>query len=232
MSHILLVEDEVNLAEGLAFNLRNAGYAVAHVETGEEALAVTKSGEHDLILLDIMLPGVSGLEVARAIRKRGDTRPILMITALNRTDDIIAGLDAGADDYIVKPFDLDEILARVRGSLRRQVWTQTVRGDPSPNTLTYGRWTIDFRTYRAFGPEGAKVELTAKEMAILQVFARRPGDVISRQTFLEDVWGLPPSVETRTIDNFIRRLRTMFEEDAARPRHIVSVRGAGYRFRP
>jgi DNA-binding response OmpR family regulator len=155
-----------------------------------------------------------------------------MITALNRTGDIIAGLDAGADDYVVKPFDLDEILARVRGALRRQVWSQAEASDAPADSLTYGRWTIDFRRYRATDGEGGEVELTAKELAILRVFAKHPGEVISRQTFLEDVWGLPPSVETRTVDNFILRLRRMFEDDASKPQHIVSVRGAGYRFLP
>jgi DNA-binding response OmpR family regulator len=232
MSHVLLVEDEESLAEGLAFNLRNAGYEVTHVATGEDALVVTSNGGYDLMLLDIMLPGITGLEVARRIRRRGDTRPILMITALNRTDDIIAGLDAGADDYVVKPFDLDEILARVRGALRRQVWSHKERPDAEADSLTYGRWTIDFRRYRASDGEGGEVELTAKELAILRVFAKHPGEVVSRQTFLEDVWGLPPSVETRTIDNFVLRLRRLFEEDASRPQHIVSVRGAGYRFLP
>jgi DNA-binding response OmpR family regulator len=232
MSHILLVEDELNLAEGLAFNLRNAGYSVAHVMTGEEALAVTATSDHDLILLDIMLPGISGLEVAERIRRRGDTRPILMITALNRSDDIIAGLDAGADDYIVKPFDLDEILARVRGALRREVWSRSARPAPSADTLQYGRWTIDFRSYRAADDDGVEVELTAKELAVLKVFARRPGEVISREAFLKEVWGLPPTVETRTVDNFILRIRRLFEDDAKNPQHVVSVRGAGYRFLP
>jgi len=231
MSHLLLVEDDENLAEGLAFNLRNAGYAVSHVTTGEEALEAMAATEHDLILLDIMLPGLSGLEVAERIRRRGDTRPILMLTALNRSDDIIAGLDAGADDYIAKPFDLDEVLARVRGALRRQVWDRSAQPQaPAPDTLQYGRWTIDFRSYRASSDEGAEVELTAKELAVLQVFARHSGEVVSREMFLEDVWGLPPTVGVRTVDNFILRLRRLFEDDAGKPRHILSVRGAGYRF--
>jgi DNA-binding response OmpR family regulator len=232
VSHILLVEDEENLAEGLAFNLRNAGYSVAHVATGEEALVVTAEAPYDLILLDIMLPGISGLEVAERVRRRGDTRPILMITALNRSDDIIAGLDAGADDYIAKPFDLDEVLARVRGALRRQVWSQSKGPAPAVNTIRYGRWTIDFSTYRASSADGEEVELTAKELAVLRVLAEHPGEVVSRETFLEEVWGLPPTVETRTVDNFILRLRRLFEEDGSKPEHIVSVRGAGYRFLP
>ena len=232
MIRVLLVEDEEGLAEGLAFNLRNAGYTVTHVATGEEALVATASGDYDLMLLDLMLPGISGLDVARRVRRRGDTRPILMITALNRTDDVIAGLDAGADDYIVKPFDLDEILARVRGALRRQVWSHKEAPDAPADSLTYGRWTIDFRRYRATDDEGAEVELTAKELAILRVFAKHPGEVISRQTFLEDVWGLPPNVETRTVDNFILRLRRMFEDDASNRSTSCPSAGQGTGFLP
>ena len=232
MNRILIVEDEEHLAEGLAFNLRNAGYEVDCVDTGERALDVVAEVDYDLILLDLMLPGIDGLEVARRLRREGDTRPILMITALNRADDVIAGLDAGADDYIAKPFELDEVLARIRGALRRQVWARSAPSSAVPATVTFGRWTIEFEHYRAVASDGAELRLTAKELAILRLFASRPGEVISRAVFLEDVWGLPGTLETRTVDNFISRLRRTFEPDPANPRHIVSVRGAGYRFDP
>jgi len=226
VSRILLVEDDEHLAEGLAFNLRNAGYEVEIVETGEEALAAAGGdAPHDVILLDVMLPGMDGVEVARRLRKAGNTLPILMITARASADDKIEGLDAGADDYITKPFDLDEVFARIRGALRRQVWG---RGR-APETLRYGRWTIDFQSFVATDGEEER-PLTTTEAAVLKLFASRPGEVISRETFLEEVWGVPGSLETRTVDNFIRKLRHALEEDPSRPRHIVSVRGAGYKF--
>jgi len=232
VSRILLVEDEEHLAEGLAFNLRNNGYDVEVAATGEQALEATESASYDLILLDVMLPGVDGFEVARTLRKRGNTRPILMITARVRSDDAIDGLDAGADDYITKPFDLDELLARIRGSLRRQVWDRAVSRREEPESMQYGKWSIDFQSYLASDAEGIQLQLTATELAMLKLFAARPGEVISRETFLEQVWGLPGSLETRTVDNFIRKLRHALEENPSQPRHILSVRGAGYRYVP
>jgi DNA-binding response OmpR family regulator len=232
VNRLLLVEDEEHLAEGLAFNLRNAGYEVDRVGTGEEALEALVSADYDLVLLDLMLPGIGGLEVARRLRRDGDTRPILMITALHRAEDAIAGLDAGADDYIPKPFDLDEVLARIRCALRRQVWARASAPQGAPETLQYGDWKVEFDSYRAVADDGRQVDLTAKELAILRLFASRPESVISRGTFLEEVWGIPGTIETRAVDNFIRRLRRTLERDPARPRHIVSVRGAGYRFVP
>jgi len=235
MSRLLLVEDEAHLAEGLAFNLRNSGYDVEIAESGEEALSLFEGHEPwDLILLDVMLPGIDGLEVARRLRKAGETLPILIVSARDRTTDAVAGLDAGADDYIQKPYDLDEVLARIRGALRRQVWgrSQNNHHAAPPQELVYGRWRIDFQSFTAKGPEGESVQLSPKEAAVLKLFASRPGEVISRETFLEEVWDLPSSVETRTVDNFIRRLRQAFEDDPSNPKHIVSIRGAGYRFVP
>jgi DNA-binding response OmpR family regulator len=231
VSRLLLVEDEAHVAEGIAFNLVNTGYEVDVVDTGEAALEAVETTRYDLILLDIMLPGIDGLEVARRLRQAGRTQPILMITAKDRAADTIAGLDAGADDYITKPFDLDEVLARIRGALRRQVWAGAAEA-PEPQSLQYGPWRVDFQGFRATGSEGREVPLTAKELAMLRLFAARPGEVITRERFLEEIWGLPGSVETRTVDNFVRKLRQALEEDPSHPRHIVSVRGAGYRFVP
>jgi DNA-binding response OmpR family regulator len=233
LSRILLVEDEAHLAEGLAYNLRNAGYDVDVTDTGEDALARLERGEFDLILLDVMLPGIDGIEVAEKLRKSGHVLPIVMLSARDRTTDAIAGLDAGADDYVAKPFDLDEVLARIRGALRRQVWERrTYPRSSGAGGMEYGEWRVDFQRYLATGPEGIEIKLSPKEVGILKLFASRPGEVISRETFLEEVWGLPGSLETRTVDNFIKKLRHTFEKKPAKPRHITSVRGAGYRFVP
>ncbi len=232
MSHVLLVEDDEHLVEGMVFNLRNAGYDVTACNNGEDALDAMGRSAYDVILLDVMLPGIDGLEVVRRLRQEGNTSPVLMITALNRADDAIAGLDAGADDYVTKPFDLDEILARIRGVLRRQVWGRAAEPPSAPESLQYGDWCIDFQEFGATHSDGRKISLTAKELALLQLFACRPGEVVTRETFLKEVWGLPAGLETRTIDNFIRKLRQALEEDPSHPAHIVSVRGAGYRFVP
>jgi DNA-binding response OmpR family regulator len=233
LSHILLVEDEAHLAEGLAYNLRNAGYDVDVTDSGEDALERLTRHKYDLMLLDVMLPGINGLEVAQRLRKVGQILPIVMVSARGRTADAIAGIEAGADDYVTKPFDLDEVLARVRGALRRQVWGRTANHHaPAPESLAYGAWTIDFQRFLAAGPAGEEVRLSPKEVGILKLFASRPGEVISRETFLEEVWDLPGSLETRTVDNFIRKLRHAFEPQPSKPRHITSVRGAGYRFVP
>ena len=232
MSRILLVEDEEHLAQGLAYNLRNSGYDVETAASGEAALQTLEGQKFDLILLDIMLPGIDGLEVAERLRKMGKTEPIVMISARDRTQDAIAGIDAGADDYITKPFDLDEVLARVRGALRRQVWGRAQAPPPVSPTARYGEWTIDFGSFTARHSDGRETALSPKEVAMLRLFASRPGEVISRSQFLEEVWELPGSLETRTVDNFVRKLRQALEADPSRPRHILSVRGAGYRFAP
>lgn len=240
MSRILLVEDEEHLAEGLAFNLRNAAYDVDVVGDGEAALEVTRDTEYDLILLDVMLPGLSGIEVCEQLRKRGNMEPILMVSARDRVGDAVRGLDAGADDYLTKPFDLDVLLAKVRGTLRRQVWGRAeahnghaASGKPArEESMRYGRWQVDFQSFTARHEDGREVELSPKELGMLRLFASRPGEVISRETFLEQVWGMPGSLETRTVDNFIRKLRQALEDMPSNPRHILSIRGAGYRFVP
>jgi DNA-binding response OmpR family regulator len=231
VSRVLLVEDDEHLAEGVAFNLRNTGYHVETAATGELALSALDRQAFDLVLLDVMLPGIDGLEVVRRMRHAGNTKPILIITAKGRADDVIAGLDAGADDFITKPFDLDQVLARIRGALRREVWARgATRAEPGQ--LQYGRWKIDFAGFRATDPEGHEQPLTTTEAAMLRLFARRPGEVISRETFLREVWERTGTIETRTVDNFVRKLRQAFEPDPARPQHLCSVRGAGYKFVP
>lgn len=233
MSYILLVEDEAHLAQGLAFNLRNAGYDVDIAESGEIAIQKIDQNSYDLILLDVMLPGIDGFSVCRQLRQDGKTEPIVILSAKDRTEDTIKGLDAGADDYLTKPFDLDVLLAKVRVTLRRQVWGRAQNPSlPAPENLTFGKWTIDFQAFTATTQDGEKIELSPKETAILRLFASRPGEVISREIFLEEVWELPGSLETRTVDNFIRKLRQALEDHPSNPRHILSIRGAGYRFVP
>ena len=232
MNRVLLVEDDDNLAEGVAFNLRNTGYEVEIASSGEAALQTLERQAFDLVLLDVMLPGIDGLDVVRRLRQAGNKKPVLIITAKNRADDAIAGLDAGADDYITKPFDLDEVLARIRVALRREVWARGGSTKAEPTSLAYGRWTIEFAKFLATDAEGREQTLTATEAAMLRLFANRPGEVISRETFLREVWGRTGELETRTVDNFVRKLRRAFEPDAAKPQHICSVRAAGYKFVP
>ncbi|MEO1087458.1 MAG: response regulator transcription factor [Acidobacteriota bacterium] len=238
MSRILLVEDEEHLAEGLAFNLRNAGYDVDVVGDGESALDIVQHNAYDLLLLDVMLPGITGLEVCEQLRKRGNMEPILIVSARDRVADAVTGMDAGADDYITKPFDLDMLLAKIRGVLRRQVWGRAEAGNGAESrpgrseAMRYGEWTVDFQAFTARHPDGREVELSPKELGMLRLFASRPGEVISRETFLEEVWEMPGSLETRTVDNFIRKLRQALEDLPSNPRHILSIRGAGYRFVP
>ncbi|MEL7060464.1 MAG: response regulator transcription factor [Acidobacteriota bacterium] len=234
MSRILVVDDEEHLAQGLAYNLRNAGYDVDLAVDGATALDALDKNAFDLVVLDVMLPDLSGLEICDRLRKTGDTTPILMLSARDRSEDAIAGLDAGADDYLTKPFDLDMLLAKVRGALRRQVWGRaTQREAPSaPESMNYGGWEIDFQTFEATHVDGRTLGLSPKETAMLRLFAARPGEVVSRETFLEEVWEMPGSLETRTVDNFVRKLRQALEVSPSNPRHILSIRGAGYRFVP
>lgn len=235
MSRILLVEDEEHLAVGLRFNLENAGYQVTLAVTGEEALAAVGADRFDLVVLDVMLPGdADGYDVARQIRHDENFVPILMLTARDLPEDRVRGLDAGADDYLPKPFDLDELLARVRGLLRRQVWTRRGGGSGGDagraDVLEFGGCRVDFNSQKATAQGGDEVQLTYKEAAMMRLFAEHEGEVIPRSTFLEEVWEQPGTLETRTVDNFVLRLRKYFEPDPKKPQHILSVRGVGYRF--
>lgn len=224
---ILLVEDEKNLAEGLAYNLRCEGYETAIAPDGEEALRLFDEGPWDLVILDLMLPCMDGLEVARRIRRKDVQIPVLILTARGREEDRISGLASGADDYLTKPFHLRELLLRIQGMLRRRSWYRTV---PAGKLYSFGKdcW-VDFSLRRASGPRGVR-ELTEKEFGILKLLIEREGETVTREELLATVWGYSPEMETRTVDNFIRRLRTYFEPDPSRPRHILSVRGRGYRF--
>lgn len=223
---ILLVEDEPHLAKGIAFNLEVEGYRVVHVESGEEALAAFAQDAFDLVVLDLMLPGIDGLEVCRRLRARSPRLPVLMLTARAAERDRVKGLAAGADDYLTKPFSLEEFLLRVQGMLRRSGW---YRPSGPGAAERFGGNEVDFGTQRARTAAG-EVTLTGLEAKMLQAFLAREGEVITRGELLESVWGMSPDAETRTLDNFVVRLRRYFEPDPARPVHFLTVRGRGYRF--
>lgn len=229
MPNILVVEDEAHLAEGLQFNLEAEGHSVETVGDGVEAAALLESDgdRFQLVILDLMLPGMSGFEVARRARASGNYVPILILTAKDDKRDLIRGLEEGADDYLTKPFQLDELLARVRGLLRRRRWDGAPEGD-SLRSVVIGSATVHFDRFEIETPSGT-VNLTTREAGLLRALLERDGDAVTRGELLEEVWGLRPETRTRVVDNFVVRLRRYLEEDPSRPRHIVSVRGHGYR---
>lgn len=224
---IMLVEDEESLAVGLQFNLEEEGYEVSHARDGREALEFYEKENYDLIILDVMLPYVNGFEVAEQIRKKNPQLPILMLTARTRKEDKIHGLELGADDYMTKPFHLDELLLRVKGMLRRKEWyVQAVNNSP---TFTFGSNKINFETL-VCNCGDKEIRLTPHEAMAMQFLIDHKGKPVSRKELLEKVWDITSEVETRTVDNFIVRLRKYFEEDPSNPKYIKSVRGIGYMF--
>jgi DNA-binding response OmpR family regulator len=228
----LIVEDESHLAEGLRFNLEAEGYAVEIAEdglAGERALNEA-SEPFGLVILDVMLPGMSGFELARRIRAAGNFVPILILTAKDAAQDLIRGIEDGADDYLTKPFHLDELLARVRGLLRRRRWDGVDAQGDSMQSFKIGTATVHFDRFELETPNGV-VELTVREMGLLRALIDREGGIVSRGDLLQDVWGLRADTKTRVVDSFIVRLRRYVEPNPAHPRHIVSVRGHGYRLR-
>lgn len=226
-TEILLVEDEESLAVGLEFNLTAEGYNVTRSKDGREALELYENNNFDLIILDIMLPYVDGFEVARKIRETNPQLPILMLTARTRSEDKIHGLELGADDYMTKPFHLAELLLRVKGMLKRKEW-YVASIDKNP-IYKFGNNEINFETLVCKCKE-KEIRLTPYEAMALQYLIERKGKPVSRKELLEKVWNITSEVETRTVDNFIVRLRKYFEEDPANPTYIKSVRGIGYVF--
>jgi len=227
--HILIVEDEEHLADGLAHNLQFEGYATTIAHDGEEGLRLADSIQFDLILLDIMMPKLDGLEVCRRIRAAGSRVPILFLTAKSSDADRLLGLKVGADDYIPKPFLLEELILRIQGIFRRQDW---YRGGPTDSdTFSFGANQINFRTFEAHAKHRT-IRLTEKECMLMKLLVERQNQVVSREEILERVWGYRFSTSSRTIDNFIVRLRRYFEPEPRQPRFIHSVRGVGYRFTP
>jgi len=230
---ILLVEDEEAIAHGLLVNFRRKGWLPTLAGDGDQALTLANEERFDLIVLDVRLPTIDGFEVCQQLRSSNDLTPILMLTAKNQPDDVVYGLKLGADDYVTKPFDLAELLARIEGLLRRSGWTRTVseaaKGPTEGDRFEFGEFWVDFGSWQASTRDGI-VELSRKEIAVMRVFANRPGQVVSRRELLAEVWGLPDHPNTRVVDNVILSLRKAFEESSLRPRHIHNVRGVGYRF--
>jgi DNA-binding response OmpR family regulator len=228
---ILIVEDERHLAEGLRFNLEAEGYHVRVVETGEAAIE-TLSAEpdgFDVVVLDVMLPGKDGFTVMSEVRQAGQYVPTLMLTARGHPDDILQGFAAGADDYLPKPFDLAILIARISGLLRRREWLSASRPAPPSDVFTFGDKSVDFNRLE-LRVRDQVFPLTLMEMGVLRYLIQHAGQPVSRKKMLEDVWGLREDTDTRAIDNFIVRLRRYMEDDPTRPRHVLTVRGVGYRF--
>jgi len=244
MSRVLVVEDEAHLAQGLRFNLEAEGHAVEVAGDGESALTrlLEKQEPFDALVLDVMLPGKSGFNVAAELRERKNYVPILMLTARGRAEDVLQGFASGADDYLPKPFELPILIARLEGLLRRSTWMKeaaqrsSAGEDPTgsgaqgrPDIFSFNGKTIDFGELelRTFGNT---IHLTLMEAEFLRHLIRNNGKVVSRKSILEEVWGLHEDTDTRAIDNFVVRLRRYIEEDPSQPKHLQTVRGVGYRF--
>ena len=236
MSNILVVEDESHLAEGLRFNLEAEGYQVEVVETGEAAMELieTKKPGFDVVVLDVMLPGKDGFTVISELRQAGQYVPTLMLTARGHPEDVLKGFSAGADDYLTKPFDLSILIARIRGLLRRREWLVGSVGKPAAppppaDEFTFAGKTIDFAALELRVRDDV-FPLTLMEVNVLRYLVEHEGKPVSRKRMLDEVWGLHEDTDTRAIDNFIVRLRRYIEDDPTRPRHLLTVRGVGYRF--
>lgn len=232
MSRILVVEDESHIADGLRFNLEAEGHFVSVTENGEEALARLNSARvpFDLMVLDVMLPGKDGFAVARELRQKQNFIPVLMLTARGRPEDVLHGFEAGADDYLPKPFNLDILIARISGLLRRKKWMQSA-SEPAAATdeFSFAGKTVDFEKLQL--RNGAQTfQLTLMEVELLRYLIRNSGRPVSRKQILEQVWNLKEDTDTRAIDNFIVRLRRYIEEEPSRPKHLLTVRGLGYQF--
>lgn len=252
MTAVLIVEDEQHLADGLRFNLEAENYRVTVVGDGESALELLLSqpADYDAVILDVMLPGIDGFTVAATLRQTGQFVPLLMLTARGRPEDVLRGFESGADDYLPKPFELEILLARLRGLLRRREWLRNgvgaaataVRADQEAiisttpedagvaNSLfTFDGKAIDFAALEIRSADRT-VRLTLMEAELLRYLIHRAGKIVSRKQILEDVWGLHEDTDTRAIDNFIVRLRRHLEDEPSQPKHLLTVRGVGYRF--
>jgi two-component system OmpR family response regulator len=231
--HVLVVEDEEHLAAGIKYNLDAEGYRVTSVGDGAAALRLLREnrGEYQLVVLDLMLPGMSGYEVCESLRQGDDDVPVLILSARTLAEDRTRGFEVGADQYLTKPFDLDEFLSRVKGLLAMHARRTEHRPSRAVTVLEFGRARVDFETFEAT-MAGKPVRPTRMELDLLRYFAENPSRVISRHELLESVWDMPGHVSTRAPDQFIHRLRKMFEPDPSRPRYFLTIRDAGYRFLP
>jgi DNA-binding response OmpR family regulator len=223
---LLVIEDEAPMRTALVETLKAEGYRVMAAPDGPSGLELACTESFDLVLLDVMMPGLDGFALCRELRKRGRTLPVLMLTAKGQVDDRVEGLDSGADDYLVKPFSLRELLARVRALLRRKEREESVG-----NELTIGSCSIDF-TKRLLKRGDSSHTLSEKETGMLRLLATHAGETVSREKFLDVVWGYHAYPNTRTVDNFIAALRAKLEDDPSHPRHLITVRGSGYRLEP
>src|SRR5271154_6701807 len=240
MSRVLVVEDEQHLAEGLRFNLEAEGYQVQLVDTGEAALEklTAQSPAFDVVILDVMLPGIDGFGVVSQMRESGQFVPTLILTARGYPDDVLRGFAAGADDYLTKPFDLSILIARIRGLLRRHQWLRAAAAVPagspaerdgSKHVFTFGDKSVHFDRLE-LRVRDQVFPLTLMEANVLRYLIEHEGQRVSRKAMLSKVWGLHEDTDTRAIDNFIVRLRRYIEDDPTRPKHLLTVRGVGYRF--
>ena len=233
MSRILIVDDEQHIADGLSFNLQAEGHQTMVASDGEAALdlLLEKQEPFDVVILDVMLPGKDGFETAAELRAAGQYVPILMLTARGRPDDVLRGFEAGADDYLPKPFELPILIARVTGLLRRRRWNEqraAAEPEPPPDVYTFAGRTIDFKAMEVQSGDKA-FQLTQMESDLLRYLIKNAGRAVSRGEILEDVWDLHESTDTRAIDNFVVRLRRYIEDRPSAPTFLVTVRGVGYK---
>ena len=228
MPQILIVEDDASMQAGLRDNLEIEGYSVDAAGDGEVGLSLIESKRYDLAILDVMLPKLSGFDLLKKAREQGVTTPVIMLTAKGEEIDRVLGLELGADDYVTKPFSLRELLARVKAILRR-----AERGgqEDAGGAITLGSLYVDFSTYNATRASKA-VEMTAKEFDVLKFLWSRKGETVTRDQLLTEVWGYNDSITSRTVDNFILRLRQKIEEDPSHPKHIITMHGIGYKLIP
>lgn len=224
-ARILVVDDEAHLADGIRENLEAEGYATEVAYDGRQGLDAVREGNFDLLVLDVMMPKMDGVEVCARLRAEGRQTPVLFLTVSNAPEDRVRGFEAGGDDYLGKPFHLKELLLRVEAILRRSQWYGAASA-----ALDFGGNSVDFRTYQASAWDGAEHALTHKEAMILKVLSEREGNIVTREDILDRVWGYEIFPSTRTVDNFIVRLRRRFERNPEAPMHFHTVRGVGYRF--
>jgi two-component system, OmpR family, alkaline phosphatase synthesis response regulator PhoP len=226
MNRILLIEDDRNMAMGLVFNLQSEGFEVTHCLDGETGLTAMAEKEFDLLVLDWMLPGLDGLEVLRQLRGRNVSVPVLLLTARDSKEDIVEGLDSGADDYLAKPFDLNILMARIRSLLRSRAWLSQKEVQQEAR---FGNAQVNFETFDAV-VAGKEMKLSYKEAMIMKLFWEKRNQVITREELLQKVWGIEGYIQSRTVDNHIVQLRKIFEENPKHPKLILSIHGSGYKF--
>lgn len=234
-THILVVEDEDHLAIGIRYNLEAEGYQVFVAEDGRTALRIVSENPRkiDLVILDLMLPGMSGYAVCETLRSNGEDMPILILSARTLSEDRTRGFDVGADQYMMKPFDLDEFLSRVKNllALRRRRQASKPAEQEEIHRYRFSNAEIDFDTFQAT-VDGRTIRLTQLESKLLHYFVTHAGRIIPKQELLKQVWEMPGNISTRAPDQFIARLRKMFEKDKSNPRHFITIRDAGYQFLP